>query len=65
MQIEEGPLHTKAGTMCLVLKRIDVYLIGLGFTKIAENPNLYYLFHKSDLLVLVLYVDAWILAGSS
>jgi hypothetical protein len=37
--------------------RIDEYLLNLGFTKTATNPNLYYLYDKTDLLVLVLYVD--------
>jgi hypothetical protein len=45
--------------------RIDEYLLGLGFTKTVADPNLYYLFDRSDLLVLVLYVDDLILIGSS
>jgi hypothetical protein len=36
----------------------------LGFTKIATYLNLYYLYDKSDLLVLVLYVDDLILTSS-
>jgi hypothetical protein len=36
----------------------------LSFTKIAADPNLYYLYDKSDLLVLALYVDDLILTGS-
>jgi hypothetical protein len=45
--------------------RIDEYLLGLGFTKTFVDPNLYYLFDRFDLLVLVLYVDDLILTGSS
>jgi hypothetical protein len=45
--------------------RIDEYLLGLGFTKTTADPNFYYLFDRSDLLVLVLYVDDLILTGSS
>jgi len=44
--------------------RIDEYLLNLGFTNNAANPNLYYLFDQSDLLVLVLYADL-ILTSSS
>jgi len=36
----------------------------LGFTKSTVDPNLYYLFDKYDLLILVLYVDDMILIGS-
>jgi hypothetical protein len=42
-----------------------VYLLGLGFTKTFVYPNLYYLFDRSDFLVLVLYVDDLILTWSS
>jgi hypothetical protein len=52
MQIEEDPLRVEADITCLVLK-IDEYLIGLGFTKTVVDPNIYYLFDRSDLLVLV------------
>jgi hypothetical protein len=40
-------------------------LIGLGFTKILANTNLYCLFDRFDLLVLILYLDDLILIGSS
>jgi hypothetical protein len=40
-------------------------LLGLGLTKTFVDPNLYYLFSRSDLLVLVLYVDDMILTRSS
>jgi hypothetical protein len=45
--------------------RIDEYLLCLGFTKTSADPNLYYLFDRFDLLVLVLYVDNLILIGIS
>ena len=32
-------------------------MLGLGFTKTTVDPNFYYLFDRSDLFVLVLYVD--------
>lgn len=44
---------------------VDGYLSNLGFAKIAADPNLYDLFDKSDLLVLVLYVDDLNLTGSN
>jgi hypothetical protein len=37
--------------------RIDGYLLGLGFTKIEVDPNLYYTLVGDDPLILVLYVD--------
>jgi hypothetical protein len=52
-------------TPCARCSRIDTYLIGLGFTKTVTDLNLYYLFDRSNLLVLVLYVDDLILTGSS
>jgi hypothetical protein len=36
---------------------IDGYLQSMGFTKSKANPNLYYIFVGTDLLILVLYVD--------
>ena len=37
--------------------RIDGYFQSMGFTKSEVDPNLYYIFVGTDLLVLVLYVD--------
>jgi hypothetical protein len=53
VQIEEGPLWAEVGNHAWY-SRIDEYLLKLGFTKTAIDPNLYYLYDKSDLLVLVL-----------
>ena len=50
--------------MCEWYSRINEYLLNLGFTKIVVDPNLYFLYVKPDLLVLVLYVDDSILTGS-
>jgi hypothetical protein len=44
--------------------RIDEYLFNLGFTKTTTDPNLSYLYDKSDLLVLVFYVYEFILTSS-
>jgi hypothetical protein len=40
---------------------IDEYLLMSSFTKTIVDTNLYYLYEKYDLLVLVLYVDDLIL----
>lgn len=45
--------------------RIDEYLLGLGFTITATDNNLYFLFDKFDMLVLVMYVEDLIVIGSS
>jgi hypothetical protein len=50
---------------CAWYSRIDKKLLKLHFTNIAIDLNIYYLYIKFDLLVLVLYVDNLILAGSS
>ena len=44
--------------------RIDEDLINLCFTKIIVDPNLYYLFDKFVLFVLIMYIDDFILRGS-
>jgi len=48
-------------TACTWYLSVDEYLLKLGFTKNATDPNLYYIYEKSNLLVLVLYVDDLIL----
>ena len=42
--------------------RIDRYLIGSRFTKSEANGNLYHIFIKGKLFVIVLYVDDLVLA---
>jgi hypothetical protein len=37
--------------------KIDGYLQNMGFTKSETDPNLYYIFVGTNLLILVLYVD--------
>lgn len=37
--------------------RINGYLLSIGFTKSEVDPNLYYIFVGTNLLILVLYVD--------
>jgi hypothetical protein len=44
--------------------RIDGYLQSMGFTKSEADPNLYYIFVGTDLLILVLYVDDLFLTGA-
>jgi hypothetical protein len=44
--------------------RIDGYLQSLGFTKSKADPNLYYIFSQTNLLILVLYVDDLFLTGA-
>jgi hypothetical protein len=39
--------------------------VKLGFTNTVVNPHVYYLYGKSDFLVLVVYVDDMIITGSS
>jgi hypothetical protein len=43
--------------------RIDSYFIGLGFTKIEADANLYQIVVDGKLLIIVLYVDNLILTG--
>jgi len=43
--------------------QIDSYLIGLGFTKSETDANLYHIFVESKLIIIVLYVDDFILTG--
>ena len=38
-------------------RRIDGFLVSVGFTKSDANPNLYYKVVNDELLILVLYVD--------
>jgi hypothetical protein len=45
--------------------RIDEYLLGLGFSKTAADPNFNYLFDTADLVVSVLRVDDLILTRNS
>ena len=44
-------------------KRIDSYLMKLGFTRRNVDPNLYLKFNRERPLILVLYVDDLFLAG--
>jgi hypothetical protein len=44
---------------------MNEYLLGLGFTKTTTNPKFYYLFDRSNLLVLVLHIDDLINTRSS
>jgi hypothetical protein len=44
--------------------QIDGYLQSMGFTKSEADPNLYYIFVGTDLLILVLYVDDLFLTGA-
>jgi hypothetical protein len=56
----------KMGEVSIELRRyINEHLLGLGFTKTSTNPNLYYLFDKSDRLVSIMYVDDLIFIKSS
>ena len=45
--------------------RIDKYLQNVIFSKYEEDPKLYYMFVRDDLLVLVLYIDDMFLIGSN
>ena len=44
-------------------RRIDGFLMSLGFTKIKEDSNLYYKVKGDGLKILLLYVDYLFLAG--
>ena len=48
---------------CAWYIRIDIYLIGLGFTKSEVDANLYHIIVESKLLIIVLYFDDIILTG--
>jgi hypothetical protein len=41
--------------------RIDTYLLLMGFEKSEVDPNLYYIVVGEDLLILVLYVDDFLI----
>jgi len=43
--------------------KIDSYLIGLGFTKTNVDAYLYHIVVEGKLLIIVLYVDDFILTG--
>ena len=43
--------------------KIDSYLIGLGFTKIEVDSNLYHILVEGKFLIIVWYVDDLILTG--
>ena len=43
--------------------RIDSYFTGLGFTKSEADPNLYQILVEGKFLIIVLYVDDFILTG--
>jgi len=44
----------KMGQVSIELRRyINEHLLGLSFTKTSTNPNLYYLFDRFDVFVLV------------
>ena len=44
-------------------KRIDGFLMSLGFTKSKEDSNLYYKVENDGLMILLLYVDDLFLTG--
>ena len=44
-------------------RRIDGFLMSLGFTKSKEDSNLYYKVDNDGLMILVLYVDDLFLTG--
>ena len=48
---------------CAWYTRIDSYLTGLGFSKSEVDPNLYQIVVEGKLLIIVLYVDDFILMG--
>ena len=43
--------------------RIDNYFTGLGFTKSEADANLYHIMVEGKILIIVLYVDDFILTG--
>ena len=45
-------------------RRIDGYLVNMGFTKSDADPNLYYKIMDDEPLILVLYVDDLFLIGN-
>jgi hypothetical protein len=62
--IEESPLWAEAGTMFLIL--LDQWvLVKFGLHQSFCRSQSLYLFDRSNLLVLVMYVDDLILTGNS
>jgi len=51
--------------LCILYFRVDEYALKLSFTKTTADPHLYYLFDRSDLLVLVYYVEDLVIIVSS
>jgi hypothetical protein len=45
-------------------EKMDIFLMSLGFSKSAANPNLYYHIVGNKFLILVLYLDDLFLTGS-
>eukprot|EP00253_Pinus_taeda_P004561 PITA_04561 len=52
------------GYGCLILMRIDSYLMKLGFTRSEVDPNLYFKVEDDKPLILALYVDDLFLTGA-
>jgi hypothetical protein len=65
VQVEKKNLYRVKQAPHAWYSRIYEYLLSLCFTKTSSNPNLYYLFDRFDLLVLILYVDDLILTRIS
>ena len=45
-------------------KRIDNYLSKLGYSKNEVDPNIYFEIFNDHMLILVLYVDDWLIIGA-
>ena len=45
-------------------EKMDSFLLASQFTRCHSNPTIYIQHHGADLLILVLYVDDLIIAGS-
>jgi hypothetical protein len=43
--------------------RIDSYSLHMGFEKSEADPNLYYIICGEDTLILILYIDDFVIAG--
>ena len=63
MQVKEIPLWVEASPRAWY-KRIDSYLMKLGFTRSNADPNLYFKVDREKPLILVIYVDNLFLTGA-
>lgn len=63
MCIIKGEMCGLKQAHCAWYTRINIYLIGLGFTKSEADVNLYHISLEGKIFIIVIYVDGLILRG--